>query len=262
MWDYNKLKITQMKKITTIIVILCFSLYASAQTNYIKNSETQILIDGIAINVISSELFGNTEDVQDEWKSYIKDQLDANMKEKDGVFTLKEVQVNNIINKRADLLAYIYAYNNKVSFNFTLKLGYDIYLNSTDYPEEFTKANAFVTRFISLYYTEYLPKKIKDLNKAQTNLERQLKKSNRIIKKSKKNNSKLLNKNNNPKPKTNLEVNKGKMNMNTSTIESRKILNADITPKIESLKAKINTFEIILKNAEMLLKVHEVNSEN
>ncbi len=227
-----------------------------AQSSLISINESQLLLDGVMVNVASSQMTGDIKDIQKAWESYIKEQLDVKFQEKNGVLFIEETVINKITDKRGDVISYLFVFDSKVSFNFAYKLGYDVYVNSTDYPDEFAKEVDFINHFLAVYYDNFLPKRIKEVKKEQKNLLKELKKSNKIIKKTEKKNTKLDKLNSNPKEKTDVKLITEKIKVNSSVIESKKNFVTEIDPKIQSLKDEISTYEITLEEAKSKLKTY------
>ena len=95
--------------------------------------------------------------------------------------------INKVTDKRGDLLAYFYNKDKDVSVNIAFRLGYDIYLNSPQYPEEYARFKEFCQAFVYKYYGEYLPKLIKAKSKEQKALTKELKTLKKGISKADKN---------------------------------------------------------------------------
>lgn len=244
-----------MKHAIVLIALIVLIFTAKAQNSLINVSESQLLIDGVMINVASAKMTGEMKDIQKEWENYIKDQLDSRLKEKNGVYYIEETVINKITDKRGDVISYIYVFDNSVSFNFAYKLGYDVYVNSLDYPLEFNNQIGFVNHFLTNYYINYLPKKIKEVKKEQKKLLKEYKKSNKIIAKTEKENKKLEKQNANPKEKTDIKLNAEQINVNTSLIESKSKFISDIDPKIKSVKDELSTYELTLEDAKTRKKL-------
>lgn len=182
---------------TNIMIIMLFFAFINlkAQESLLNFQEDKILINGVSVNVGNTMLNGDIKQINKSWISFIKSQLDKNMKEDDGVLTLKETVINQITDKRGDLMVYIYNQDNLVSLNVAYKLGYDVYLNSRQYPDEYKKLEEFINQFIYYYYNDYFPTYIKDGSKDLKVLSKEKSNSEKSIKKAKKKNKKLAKKN-------------------------------------------------------------------
>lgn len=172
-----------------IIVIVFFSININAQESLLNFKEEVILVNGESINVGSTTLKGDEKEIQKQWITYVKNHIDKKMKEDDGIYIVKKIAIEQLTNKRGDLLTYFYTKDNVVSLNVSFRLGYDIYLNSAEYESEFIGLTRFVNNFVYNYYNESLPVIIKEKSKALKQIIKEGKKAEKEIKKSNKSNT-------------------------------------------------------------------------
>ena len=92
--------------------------------------------------------FEKLDDVNKSFTKFAKDQLDIKLKDKGSHYLAKEVTINQITDKRGDLIVHTYNHDNRVSLNIGFKLGYDVYLTSTKYPEEYAKLKEFLEFYV------------------------------------------------------------------------------------------------------------------
>ncbi len=248
-----------------VLFATCFGM-ASAQSGGQEFKEEGILIDGVSVNVVSADLRGDVDDIKKAWPKYIKKQLDEKVKEKDGVYRLMETVVNQVTDKRGNLIAYIFNKDGKVSLNVAYQLGYDVYINSGNYKEEYDRLEGFVQYFVYNYYNDFLPKYLKAQKKSLKVLKKEEKKSEKLIKKA---NKKVIKKS---------EKKLKKMAKNKSKEETDKVqeeiesvnLNADMKNAVkdneqqkqtlksqkeilEKLKPKIKEVDLRIKETKMML---------
>jgi len=154
------------------------------------------------------------------------------------------------------------------------KLGYDVYLNSTLYADEFQKMKEFANYFVYNYYNDYLPKYIKNKNKNLKVLTKEKKAAEKSIKKANKNNKRNLkninkfekksNRYDTQIEKSNDEASKSKMKnkqkeqndkidelkrvteLNSNNIKTQESLISALSPKIEIVTTEINSANITL----------------
>lgn len=239
-----------MKNLTLVVILSLIASYLNAQESLFAFSEKQILIDGVNVNVVNSELIGNTDIVKSSWESYSKDKFEGKHKEKNSVYVTKQTVINKITDKRGDVIAYIHDIDDKVSFNFAYQLGYDVYVNSETFPIEFENQMDFVRHFVSDYYVEILPKMIKAKKKEIKKLQKEVKKSERTIRKTERKNKRIDRKTTNPKEKTDVKALNKTLDGNTAIINSKKSVLEDTYPKIETINIKIATYTITLEEAK------------
>ncbi len=179
-----------MKNIIFTCLFLASTFISYSQTTFIKYNEEDILINGVTTTVANSQLKGDINQIKKSWIKFVKVNLDQKMSENDNVLSVTEVVVNQITDKRGDLLVYIYNKDNDVLLNVAYKLGYDVFLDSKKYPEEFKKLQSYLEYFTYNYYNDYLPsyikakkKSLKVLTKENKKAEKNVKKSNKCIRK-------------------------------------------------------------------------------
>lgn len=262
-----------MKSILTLILLQIAFLQTNAQQTLLNFQEESQLINGVLVKVGNVHLNGDLKQVEKSWKKFIKSQLNEKVKEKDGVLIVKEIVINQITDKRGDLMAYIFkTETNSISLNVAYKLGYDVYLNSAKYKPEFDKMTAFINTFVYTYYNDYLPKLIKNKNKSLKTLNKEKATSEKSIKKlnasNKKNAKKTiksekqvakmgkkLSKDEASKSKISIDQNKLKLkidSLKTSTANNTLLINTQqsnltsLTPKIDALTSEIASLQITL----------------
>ncbi|MDY0217623.1 MAG: hypothetical protein RBS19_11780 [Bacteroidales bacterium] len=113
-----------MKKLLTVILALLTFGSIYAQNSLLNLKETSILINGVSVNVVHTMLKGDIKDINKSWSSFIKTHLNERMREDNGVLMLKETVVNQITDKRGDLLVYIYNIDNEASFNILTNVNF------------------------------------------------------------------------------------------------------------------------------------------
>lgn len=273
-----------MKKITSIIFLLAFTtLYA--QESLLNFQEENILINGVSVNVGKVLLTGDVNQVTKSWSSFVKKQIKEKVREDDGILTVKETVVNQITDKRGDLMTYIFNKDNSVSFNIAYKLGYDVYLNSGQYPEEFNRLKDFTNHFVYNYYNDFLPKHIKSKSKELKTLKKEVSKSEKTSKKATKQNksldkgnikiSKKLTKSDKelavisePVAKNKLLLKQNEYNKtienNTKTIAynqglitTQESIIQTIAPKIDQLSKEINSLNLTLIEVKAKTKIYK-----
>ncbi|MDD4148906.1 MAG: hypothetical protein PHE33_02645 [Bacteroidales bacterium] len=273
-----------MKTLLIIAMALLPFCQLNAQNSFLNFNEENVLINGTPVNVGNVMLKGDIKDIKKSWVSFIKTHLDEKMKEDDGVLIIEETVINQITDKRGDLLAYIYNKDNEISLNVAYKLGYDIYLNSKLYPTELDKFEEFINYFVHNYYNDYLPDYIKDKSKSLKVLQKENKKANKSIKKSKKQNIKLNKSNTKYQKKTSkidsniensefgdgdemnklttsksenenkISENKTKIDYNSGLISTNEIIISSLKPQIDSLTTEISSAKLTLIEVRSKIK--------
>lgn len=174
-----------MRYFFTLLITLLFNSLL-AQNPLISFSEESMLIDGVATNVGTIVLDAELEAISDGWDDFSKDELDLRMKERKHIFTAEKIVINQVTDKRGDLQVQVYKVDKQVKVTAFYRLGYDVYLNSTQNPEEFGAFKQLLIRFGYQFYADYLPEKIKEEKKGIKGLKKNIKKADKTIKKSNK----------------------------------------------------------------------------
>ena len=226
-----------MKYVITLLVLSIAFLQVKAQQKLPQFQEEVILINGVSVNVTKALISGDIKQVRKSWLSFVKRQLKEKMKEEGGVLLIKQTVINQITDKRGDLMAYMYKDDDRVSLNVAYKLGYDVYLNSALYAIEFEKLTEFMNFFLQNYYQDYLPGQIKNKNKSLHVLKKESSSAQKTIKSLQSKNKKLEK----TTKKSQKKISKMERNMASA--------------KDDETKSKIT-----IEHADLLLKLNETNS--
>jgi uncharacterized coiled-coil protein SlyX len=232
-----------MKK-SVIILANCLLFIALAKNtiaqSYINAEEKDLLVNGISMNVISAPVIGNTDEVYDFAQKFAKDEFDAKLKKEDNLLIAKEITIGSITDKRGDLIIYSYNDEKNSVLNMAFKVGYDIYLNSKQFPAETEKLKDLFKYFLSKYYQSFLPKYIKEKQKNLKEYTKQKVKAEKVIQSKEKENIKLN--------KRNEKISKKIRNLND------KAYNADVESKKTQLKNKVKTLESVIAENEKTIE--------
>ena len=163
---------------------------------------------------------GSPEEVLDDMKEYLKDRSDLKLKKGgDNTLIAEKVSFPAVCMKRGDLIGYTRITEQYYSMAIVFKLGYDISLSTTEWPEEMEKLKHYVKSFMSYHYEQVYARRIKDLEKELKAEEKERDQTENKI-------SNLTNKVNN---------------------NSKKIGKETETEKINGYEAEINTLEADMK---------------
>lgn len=165
------------------------SLYAQLIDQQVK--EETLLIDGISTTVQNARVIGEVDEFRDLWRRFLKDEFGLKTSRKGDVIIAEETVINRITDRRGDLILFLYPLEKEVNFSVAFKLGYDIYLNSKEFPTEATNLKDFTVYFINYYYYHYLEGYIKQQERNLSDLKKELKTANKVIGKSAKSVGKL-----------------------------------------------------------------------
>lgn len=231
-------------RVLSLISLLFFSFNLISQTSFVNIKEDKILINGYSTDILQTKLKGEFDFIKKYWSKYTKEKLKQKSSSKDNLITTSEVVINQVSDKRGDLLAYMYNENNDVYFNIAFKLGYDVYLNSEKYPNEVSKFKSFFEFFIFNYYDNYYPYIIKQNQKILKKLNKEKSRAESVVKKMTNQNSKFEKSN----KKSNKRIEKLKLKKASEPDTPVKIDELNKQISLNSEHFKINEKEIITKN--------------
>ena len=270
----------------TILLVIALSIgfTGMAQLIPIAFQTDSMLINGVQSKVEHSALMGKYDDAESFYKKFVKQHVDAKLKESKDVFWAEQVMLSQVTDMRGDLMIYLYNADDQLRMAAGFKLGYDVFLNPVDHPAEYAKFKGFVKYAAQQYYADYLPDYIKAREKDLKSAEKEQKKLKSELKKIEKQQKSLQKKI--KKAEKKIKGNKKDIqNMEESAdstqgpeIEELKLANLelgrevdqykeemnyskgmiDVTQdKIKKLKPKIETARTRLKNAKAFYKEQE-----
>ncbi len=156
-----------------------------------EQSTDSMLINGVTTYVETALVSGNMDGVEDAAKDFVKEHLDQKLREQDQVWVAEKIVINQVTDKRGDLLIYLFNQNNRIRINMAFRLGYDVYVDPYQFPEEYQRMKGFLSFFVTKYYSEYLPDEIKKVEKEIKSKEREIKSAGKEMKRAAKDNKKL-----------------------------------------------------------------------
>ncbi|MDZ7845433.1 MAG: hypothetical protein U5L96_00880 [Owenweeksia sp.] len=169
-----------------LFLFFCLSLSLSAQKLNVNVTEDEMLIDGVSTAVQTSTVDGNLDDFKDFYQDFLKDKFDLKVKKRDNRLVAEEVVVNQITDRRGNLILFVYPLEDQITLNLAYQLGYDVYLNRQEFPVEAQNLQNFTEFFLYHYYYQYLDDHIKEQEKKLKKLERELKKAERSLQQARK----------------------------------------------------------------------------
>ena len=166
--------------LTTFVLLMFLSNSLLAQRLFIQASTIKtddIPVDGWVINVKD-----DYNELSDHLRDYLKDNYDLKAR-KNGkmAMTVEKVDLPKLSMKRGDLNAYFFATDTSNVIGFAFLLGYDIFVNQEDYPDEFGRLRAFVLDFMEYHYQTHYQALIDEDNKNIDGIEKDIDQTNRKI---------------------------------------------------------------------------------
>lgn len=125
---------------------------------------------------------GAMDDAFKDLDDYAKDRSDVRMKKDRGEQMIAEkVSVPAISTHRGDLIGYGYSMGQKDALALIFRMGYDISLNSEEWPDQMENFRTWTRAFMAYHYeqsytriTDELEKELKDLERDKSQLEKKI----------------------------------------------------------------------------------------
>ena len=143
---------------------------SNSKAQQFESFESKILVDGVSMNSLTSEIDGSKESVEKAWKKYFKSQFGESLKSKNDRLESKLIEIRQITDKRSEIITVIYNNEKKVSLNVICKVGPDVYLNSTQFSKDFKNLKSSLDHFNYIYYNDYYAEFIKEREKSLKSL--------------------------------------------------------------------------------------------
>jgi len=162
-----------MKKLI-LIITLYIPILGIAQKPFIIEGE--VPTESVPVNSWIIGITDDFDDAMDNYKDYVKEEFGLKVKKNSSTcYEIPEVNVPHLSIKRGDLKTYLFQTDSMNILAFSFLLGYDIHVNSQDYPQEMAEFKKFVIRYMEFHYKAFYDEKIEDKNKELGKLKKELK---------------------------------------------------------------------------------------
>ena len=231
------------------ISFLLFSGSLLAQDHLFLEEQELTLADGKVMAWVFPAA-ASQEETLDDLKEYLKGRSDVKLK-KDGddMLIAEKVSLPAITVKRGDLIGLCRITEQYYSMAVIVKLGYDVSLSTSEWPEEMENLRHYTKAYMAFHYEQVYARRIKDL-------EKEVKDSEKVLGQTEGKVGSLSNKiaNNNKKIAKETDEGKiGELEAENNTLEGDKKRVADTLPdmvaqldalktKIEENKTELNTY--------------------
>ena len=163
---------------------------------------------------------------------------------------LEKVSIPQVTDKRGDLRITFYTEDSRNKLGLSLLLGYDVWINPDDYPQEMERLKQFTIDYLRFHYVHYYNDIIDDDMKLINDYQKSIAKSEKSIGNMRSQitrNEEKLKSESNANRKKNLE---NKNNQNTQDIERLEAEIPEMQKKIESLNEHVLQMKEKLKFVE------------
>lgn len=162
-----------MKKLI-LALVLCLPEIGAAQQIILK--EEMVVTRDVPVNAYITNATDDFDEVISNYKKFVKDEYKLNVKKENSTtYVIEAADMPQISVKRGDLKVYLLHTDTMNLMAFSFVLGYDIFLNTEDYPEEMGQFRKFVIRFIDYHYQAYYSDAIEAVTKDLDALKKDLK---------------------------------------------------------------------------------------
>ena len=221
----------------------------SAQQHLFLEEQELTLADG----KVSAWVFpaaASQEETLDDFKEYLKDRSDIKLK-KDGddMLIAEKVSLPAVTTKRGDLIGICRITQQYYSMAVVVKLGYDVSLGTSEWPDEMASLHHYVKNFMTYHYEQVYSRRISTLEDQIKDVEKERDQTENKV-------GNLSNKISSNQKKIAKETDAGKineLNAENATLEGEMKVLTDNLPslvteldnlnkKVEENKAEMNTY--------------------
>ncbi len=236
-----------MKKIIFAAIVLVANLYTSyAQNTVVQESNFAFGKENYSAWVGSVE---DGELGKDAYEKYVEKKLGFKVKRGDAkhVYISEKISFPAVsANKRGDLLFFVEEKddnkNGKLDVALAYAFGYDIVVNTKDYPEEMKKLETIMKNYLLFYYTEAYNKQIKGLEDKIKDLNRDIDKNKSKAKGLERDNDKLSKKVGKAKAEDKMKLEQEKVN-NQAEIQRLNDSNGLIEKQVNQVQSEISAIK-------------------
>jgi len=163
-----------MKKMTIMLISGCLIWSSLDAQIHLFIQEQEVNLPDATSMAWVLPVARNLDEALDDLRDYCKDRSDIRMK-KDGenLMIAEKVSVPTIITKRGDMIGYGFITENYYGMAMVFQLGYDISLNSRDWPTEMMNFRNYAKEFMSYHYEQSYSRRIESLEKDIKSVERE-----------------------------------------------------------------------------------------
>jgi archaellum component FlaC len=160
---------------------ILFLLMAGVMMNVSLDAQLHLFLEEQEVNLEDAKSSAwvfpiprNIDEALDDLQDYCKERSDLKLKKGgDNLIIAEKVSIPHISIKRGDLLGYCYITEQYYAMALVFQLGYDISLNSKDYPTEMQNFRNYAKDFMSYHYEQYYVRRIEELEKEVKNVEKE-----------------------------------------------------------------------------------------
>ena len=175
-----------MKKLM-LALVLCLPGTGIAQDVFLL--EDTIATNDVPVNALIINMPNDFDEAMVNYKKFVKDAYKLKVKkENSSTYVIEAVDLPHLSVKRGDLKTYLIPTDTINIMGFSFLLGYDIFLDSKEHPEEMDRFKQYVVRYMDFncraHYTNKIERLTKELDGSKKELRQRENKISSLTKKS------------------------------------------------------------------------------
>ncbi|SDK64883.1 hypothetical protein SAMN05421823_103176 [Catalinimonas alkaloidigena] len=139
--------------------------------------EQDFMMDGKPTTALVARVEGDYDQLRKIWSDYTRKKLDIKLQKKGNLLQAEKINLYAVTDKRGDLLSVVYNDEGQAQLAVAYAIGYDIFLNSREYPQEFFQFEEVVNRFLDVYYRQYYENLVKEKTSLLKDTRKQIRKA-------------------------------------------------------------------------------------
>lgn len=148
-----------MLKSNNMKIPFCISLifgYASVFGQNLTVTHSKTLVSDVTADIWSAKLNDNFSFYEETFESFTKQEFGSKSRS-DGKNEeiLEKVSIPQVSDKRGDLRLTFYTEGTVEKLGLSFLLGYDVWINPNDYPDEMERLRKFTREYLRYHYTQY-----------------------------------------------------------------------------------------------------------
>lgn len=226
-----------MKYLITVIV-LCFPKWGNTQQLFLI--EDQVTTDDTKVSALLIKTTNDFDEAIDNYKKYVKEEYDLKVKKNNSTtYMIEMVELPHLSVRRGDLYNYLYQTDSANIMAFSFRLGYDISINTEEYPQEMQEFRKFIVGYMEYHYHAHYMKLIDEQRKIMDQAVKELRQNENKISSIHKKASSLDKK----YQKETDELKKSEISSEKATLESEVEI---LTEKLPKQRQKVSDLEEVI----------------
>lgn len=162
-----------MKRRIFLLILALLAVRASHGQIQLFLEEQEVAFDDSKLSAWVMPVVNNLDEALKDLDDFVKDRSDVRMKKGgENIIIAEKVSLPAIATKRGDLIGYGFITDSYFAVAVIFRLGYDISLNSEDWPKEMENFHTYARQFMSYHYEHAYDRRMEDIDKEIKGLEK------------------------------------------------------------------------------------------